>query len=427
MNPKILFVVVFLIALLFRLWGINYDLPYIYHPDEPVALAILQTMLRTGDLNPHFFHWPSFLLYVNLAIYIPYYLLGKLLGVFQSPGEILDLTQLAMGVTYTSTSLTVLLGRLITVTFSLGSVLLTFLIGRQLSGKLWVGLIAAFMIAISPTNVGQSRFITPDTFATFFILASFLMSVLIFQKGGIGYYLLGGIFIGLAASSKYNGVLAVIPLLIAHFLSRGWTGLKDYKLVLSLGLTALFFLTATPFAVLDYPAFLVDLNFDRQHYATGHPGMEGATLQWYLNYLWQTTGPLYLLAALEILRGLYIRSKPLILLSSFPLLYFLFISRFIVRNERTILPLTPFLFLLAASFLVYLFGRVGEVKLPGARRWGLAGLTALAFFIIIRPGFRTVGDNLNLMVITSRETARVWIEDSCQRGRKWLLSPMRPL
>jgi hypothetical protein len=102
MNPKILFVVVFLIALLFRLWGVNYDLPYSYHPDKPVALAILQTMLKTGDLNPHFFHWPSFLLYINLATYIPYYLLGKLLGVFQSPGEIADLTQLAMGVTYTS-------------------------------------------------------------------------------------------------------------------------------------------------------------------------------------------------------------------------------------------------------------------------------------------------------------------------------------
>jgi hypothetical protein len=67
-----------------------------------------------------------------------------------------------------------------------------------------------------------------------------------------------------------------------------------------------------------------------------------------------------------------------------------------------------------------------EVKLSGVRRWGLAGLAVLACFIIIRPGFRTMGDNLELMVITSRETARVWIEDSLPPGAKVAVESYAP-
>ncbi|MGB3058399.1 MAG: hypothetical protein WBE17_01555, partial [Anaerolineae bacterium] len=46
---------ILLIAVALRLWGINFGLPYLYHPDEPGYVAIAQNMVKTGDLNPHFF------------------------------------------------------------------------------------------------------------------------------------------------------------------------------------------------------------------------------------------------------------------------------------------------------------------------------------------------------------------------------------
>jgi len=58
-RESILIGIILLIALSVRLWGVNYDLPYIYHPDEPGYIAISQNIFKTGDLNPHFFNYPS--------------------------------------------------------------------------------------------------------------------------------------------------------------------------------------------------------------------------------------------------------------------------------------------------------------------------------------------------------------------------------
>jgi len=51
-NAKWLLIGVTLLAISLRIWGINFGLPYLYHPDEPVAVRIAQRMFETGDLNP---------------------------------------------------------------------------------------------------------------------------------------------------------------------------------------------------------------------------------------------------------------------------------------------------------------------------------------------------------------------------------------
>jgi len=73
-NAKWLLIGVTLLAISLRIWGINFGLPYLYHPDEPVGVRIAQRMFKTGDLNPHFYHWPSLTFYINALAYIPYYL-----------------------------------------------------------------------------------------------------------------------------------------------------------------------------------------------------------------------------------------------------------------------------------------------------------------------------------------------------------------
>lgn len=165
---SILIGLILLTALSARVWGISYDLPYIYHPDEPGYIAISQNIFKTGDLNPHFFNYPSLFFYINAIAYIPYYLFGKLTGVFHAPSDILPPISLAMGVTRAQMPTTVLLGRAVTICFGIGTVGLTYLVGKQITGRTAVGLLASLMVAISPTNVWHSRLITPDTFVTFF-------------------------------------------------------------------------------------------------------------------------------------------------------------------------------------------------------------------------------------------------------------------
>jgi hypothetical protein len=146
--------------------------------------------------------------------------------------------------------------------------------------------------------------------------------------------------------------------------------------------------------------------------------MEGETVSYYLSYLRDFSGPVAVLALLEVIRGFVVRSKPVILLSVFPVIYSLFISQFIVRNDRTLLPMTPFMFILGASFLVNL--RTMRTRLPvlPARALSVA-VAALALVAIFIPFQAMLADsNLRLTGIENRETARQWIDGNLQAGSR---------
>jgi 4-amino-4-deoxy-L-arabinose transferase-like glycosyltransferase len=216
-----LIVLILCLSVLVRVWGVNYDLPYIYHPDEPSYVATSQRIFQTGDLNPHFFNYPSLFFYINALAYVPYYLLGKLLGVFHGRTDILPPISLAMEVSRAQMPTAILLERAVSVCFGAGVVGLVYLIGKRITGRWAVGALAALTVAISSTAVWHSRLVTPDIFVTFFALAALLASVWVYQQGKTWQYVVAGICVGLTASSKYNGGLIVLPLILAHFLRYG--------------------------------------------------------------------------------------------------------------------------------------------------------------------------------------------------------------
>jgi 4-amino-4-deoxy-L-arabinose transferase-like glycosyltransferase len=414
---------ILVLALLVRLWGVGYDLPFIYHPDEPYYITISQRIFKTGDLNPHFFNYPSLFFYINAFSYVPYYQIGRIAMDFNTPGNILPPTSLTMGVTKAQTPSAVLLGRVITVLFGVGVVGLTYLGGKKLTRRASIGALASLMVALSPTNVLHSRFMTPDTFVTFFALASFLASVLIYQQGKTWQYMFAGVCVGLAASSKYNGSLTIVILIASHFLRNGKSGLKRPVLYLTLALCGFVFFVTTPFAILDFPEFIGDLRYEAQHYATGHAGAEGNTLAWYMHYLWRQAGGLYGLAALSIIYGSLMHLKKTILLSVFPIVYFGFINRFIVRNDRTLLPMLPFLLLLSAWFIVDVFNRVRLWQPKLLRTLSTYGFLGIVATAIVFPTSKTVAHARRLMIETSRETARIWIHDTLPPGTKIAVGP----
>jgi 4-amino-4-deoxy-L-arabinose transferase-like glycosyltransferase len=417
-------VVTVFIAFFLRIWGIPFGLPNIYHADEPTYIVIAQNIFKTRDLNPHFFNYPSLFFYLNALVYIPYYLVGKLLGMFRSPADIPAPVMLTMGTGQTSMPSTFLLGRSLTVAFGCAVVVLVFLIGRRLTNYTLAGLLAALMTAISPTNVANSRYVTPDTFLVLFILLAFWEALQVFDKGDTRHYVSAGIAIGLVASTKYNGVLIGVALVSAHFLRNGLKGFLEPKLYLAMVMSIVTFLITTPFAILDHQKFLTDFVFEANHYSTGHVGMEGNTLHWYLTYLWQTEGILGLLAILGIMRGIYTHSQKIILLSVFPIVYFIFINSFVVRNDRTILPLTPFLFLLAASILTTFLEPATWRRPPSKWPNFVAGIFFLASLMF--PLIKTVQANIHLTTVDSRETARIWIEQNLPPGSRIAIQPYGP-
>ena len=63
-------------ASVIRFWGITWGLPHAYHPDEG-SILFHALGFGTGDLNPHWFRWPSLTMYVMFGIYGCYYVIGK--------------------------------------------------------------------------------------------------------------------------------------------------------------------------------------------------------------------------------------------------------------------------------------------------------------------------------------------------------------
>ncbi len=154
--------------------------------------------------------------------------------------------------------------------------------------------------------------------------------------------------------------------------------------------------------------------------------MEGNVLVFYLTYMWQTAGIIYILALAGILRGIYIRSKEIILLSSFAVPYFLFINNYVVRNDRTFLPLTPSLFLLASWFLLDIWKKRGLIQSKVIRSSASVVLVTLALCGLLFPLRTTISQTISVTAINSRETARVWIDENLPAGAKIALRILLP-
>lgn len=408
-----------------RIWQIGWDLPYVYNPDEPYYVWIVQNIFKSGNLNPNFFNYPSLFLYLNALAYVPYFVFGRALGVFDAPTDILAPTSLALGVTFAPSTDVFVLGRAISVLLGSLSVILTFIIGYKLTRNKWTGILAALMIAVSPTAVTHSRLITSDVYVMFFMLLALLASLPLLRQGAHRiHYVAAGIAAGLTISSKYNGALILLSIQAAHFLRPSGARSRQRNLYIALAVAGLTFLATTPFAVLDFPRFSNDLLFEIQHYRTGHPGMEGNTLIWYVSYLWQVEGISGLLASLAILLGLLRRSKTSVFLSVFPVAYFALISTLTVRNDRTLLPIMPFLFLLAADMLMDTLHRLQQNKV---RKLVPAVVISIAVLMVAHPLWNTLQDGIRLTKLTqSRSAARSWLAETVPPGSRLAVEAYSP-
>jgi 4-amino-4-deoxy-L-arabinose transferase-like glycosyltransferase len=145
---------ILLCAATLRYTGYNFSLPYIDHPDEPAYNIAGQMIIDNGSAKPIGMHgYPPGIVYLN------YFILRWFHNPTNPPGSIIGTI------------------RLISITFSLGVIILIGLLGYQLATPL-VGLIAAALWSFSPTTVEFSRYATSDNFVTFFALLTLLLTII---------------------------------------------------------------------------------------------------------------------------------------------------------------------------------------------------------------------------------------------------------
>lgn len=256
-KKKLCLSLIVLLALGLRLWGCGWGLPYQYQTEE---YKVIKYALRmgSGDLNPHFFEYPSLYLYGMLFVYGIYFLLGKMFGLFSNTQDFAHLFVRDPTSFY-------LIGRILESLFNVGIILLTYEAGKKLFSKK-VGLVAALFLAVLPISVNTSHATKGDMAAVFLGILFWICAYKIYETGEKKYYCLSAIMLGLAISVKYYMAMMGIVFPLAHFLSPNRVRLKYF--LISLILIPLFFVMGTPYSILSQREFLKTFQEQKNIFTT---------------------------------------------------------------------------------------------------------------------------------------------------------------
>lgn len=298
--------VVLLLALGVRLLATGAGLPYLHHWDEPTLTHRALDMLRTGDLNPRYFQYPSLPFYLFAASDVAVYL--HLAG--QPPEHPQSLASLDQVVTgppedpwFLSHPTFLRANRAVVALLGTVAVAVVFFLARRLRSDR-AGLLAALGLAAAEYPLLHSSFATTDIPAVACALGVILLALRFHQEHQPGDLVASVAMVGVAAACKYNLALVGVAPVLA-LLATGLRRSRGHRPWLWLWLVAgpvVAFLVAMPYAWLDLRTFLDGVGYEIRHYlVAGHgelsvpPGWPH--LGWDLSQLWRYAGAFLVLPA----------------------------------------------------------------------------------------------------------------------------------
>jgi 4-amino-4-deoxy-L-arabinose transferase-like glycosyltransferase len=250
------------LAAVLRLFPLWFGLPYSEaRPDEETAVAHAVAAQR-GNLNPHFFHWPSLTFYLFAAAYA---VAVSAKRVASMPGTLTFAEH-------------VLIGRTIVAVAGTLTVYVLYRIGRRVADET-TGLIAALFLAVAILHVRDSHFAMTDVLMTCFVMLSLGALLVARDNGARRWFAIAGLAGGLATSTKYSAV-AVVAAMGAVQLQQFAAGARPWRArawlpsVVFVASLVAGFLLATPYALLDHRAFITDFRYDLMHLSTGHANID---------------------------------------------------------------------------------------------------------------------------------------------------------
>lgn len=244
----------FLVALLLRFMGLGWGLPnahqyFSLHPDEPIILAAAkQINIFQGDFDPGFYNYGSFYL--------------SLLSLVTTGNDAADPSSMAMAH---------LMGRLISVVAGAALVWLVFELLRRTSG-IYGAIAGSLVVTFSPALVMHSRFQTTDMLAAALLMGSIYVATLLLvddqPEKVLKRVIWAGALCGLAAGTKYTGILGLAGLIGAVALLQSQNRLKLCAVAVVTTLAG--FLIGTPGVLLNQQKFLQDFMYEVGHTGQGH-------------------------------------------------------------------------------------------------------------------------------------------------------------
>ena len=333
-----------LAALALRVWGAGWSLPYADHPDEPAVINVVLRIVE-GRLDPDFFFYPSLMLYLQALNFKLHFWWGLRSGVYSAPLQLPATTDI-----YTAVPGVFVAGRILTALLGAATVVVLATWGARVAGR-GAAIVAALLLLASPWAVVHAHYVTVDGPAALFATPAVLAAVNILRRGSMRDYVLVGCLAGLAAGTKYQAVLVLVAVGVAHALRwRGGMLARIGPLLAAGSAAALVFLLTSPYVLLDLPAFRRDAQTLLASYNGSHGDVTGPwPVTAYARFLWsEGFGPP---AAVLVLVGLVVgvRRSPAVLavLLAFPLTLMLVSLQSRTHFFRNLLPLQPVLLLIA--------------------------------------------------------------------------------
>ncbi|MDO8498608.1 MAG: glycosyltransferase family 39 protein [bacterium] len=345
----------FIVLLLFaggflRFYNLNWDSGHYFHPDERNIASTVSRIHFFDNLDPQFFA------YGGLTIYL-YRVSGDLLVKFtHNPAWVSDWGQINQ------------LGRFFSALFSTLTIIPLYLLAKKSFNK-ETALLSALVFTFAAGSIQTAHFDTTEGILALLAVSLALFSIDFLGKPGIKNIVWAAGILGLSAAAKTTAASYIIfPLTAFLFfiLSKKKFLQAGFFLLILFILGAVVFTILSPYTFLSWDKFLESMRYE-SGVATGSLAVP-YTLQFdhtipYLfqlqNLLWQI-GPLALFIIpgilLTIWEGVRKRDLKLIVLLSFPLVYFAYVGTWHTKFIRYMMPVIPF-FIIFASFFLYRFAQ----------------------------------------------------------------------
>jgi 4-amino-4-deoxy-L-arabinose transferase-like glycosyltransferase len=348
-----------------RLVGIQYGLPFgtLLNPDEQSIVPRAWKIVHGGGGDPHWFDYPSLLMYVNAPFQLwqhqPSYLTARIVGVV----------------------------------LALGAIAASWWLGRRAFGTTSAGLVAASVVAVCTIHVAYSRAAVTDVPLTLGVAVALALLV-------TGRLELGGLAAGVAMGFKYPGVFLLVPLVVS-----GWKQWRRVAVSVALALAAFF--ATNPFMLVHRHQALHEALRVQRLAREGWLGFEHdhAAPIAFVGRLWDGLGPALILCGIGLAVALMRRTRADLVLSSFVVVYFADLLTLSAHYDRYVLPLVPAL---------------------GALAGRMRSLAPVTLLLLIVPLTWSVRDTKVLTRTDTRVVAARWVEGHVSRGTQIAADPSTP-
>ncbi len=399
-------------ALLLRIWGVRHGMPYAFNADENAHFVPRAIGLFGHGWNPNYFVNPPAYTYILHVVFAVWF--GGSRGVSHAiatnPGDVFIVARVTAAV--------------------LGTVglWLLYLAGSRLFDRR-IGLLAAGLMAVSFLPVFYSHLALNDVPTLAPIGLALLGTAGVLREGRMRDYVLAGIGLGLAASTKYTGGIVLLPLLgaaAAQFMAPGGHRPATRGIIVAGVVSMIAFVAANPYALLDFSAFRDGLNHQTTA-ADDALGKLGLTQDnGYAYYLWTFTwgmGWVPLFAAVGGALALLKDERRLVgVLAPAPIVFVLFMGSQTRFFGRWLIPVFPLLALLAAYGIIELaeyLGRRRPALRPTLLTVGTIALCGQGLVYSLHAG-------LVLSRADTRNQTRDWMVEHIPAGTKIVVEPVVP-